>query len=300
MEEAQTPNIKATIGSNLYEKMNIFDYDIPVIFHKDVLSPVEGPKSFALHWHEKIELLFFLTGEAVIRCHSEDFLAKAGDLVVINSNELHQGFCSGIRAEYYCIIFDAALLQSRRADACEEKYIGPIAQNRILFSNLVKSDPVVKSHIERLVREYSSRQLGYEIAVKAAIYELLLYLLRHHAKKMISSSEYEAQARNLNRFKGILEYIEEHYNERISIDGLSEMAGISRYYFCRLFKSITGNTLTAYLNGLRVNKAEEMLKSGAANVTEAALACGFDDLNYFSRIYKKYKSIAPSSVRENA
>lgn len=297
MDLTEVPGLIAKISSDLYEEMNIFDFDIPVIFHKDVLTPTDGPKSFECHWHEKIELLYFISGEAVIRCHSEDYTAEAGDLIVINSNELHQGFCRNVRSEYYCIIFDASLLQSRHGDACEEKYISPITQKRILFENLVKSDSMIKTYVDRLVREYTQRQIGYEIAVKATIYELLLYLLRHHVQKTISPAEYKAKVKNLNRIKDILKYIESHYSEKISLDELGAMAGVSRYYFCRLFKSVTGSTLSAYLNALRVDKAEEMLKSGSANVTEAAMACGFDDLNYFSRIFRKYKNAAPSSVK---
>lgn len=282
------------IDSTLYESMDILERDIPVIFHRDRLTAGNG--GFSSHWHDRIELLYFTKGEAVIRCNSEDYDAKSGDLIVINSNELHQGFCVNDCAEYYCIIFDMQLLQSRRTDACEAKYIDPITHNCILFRNKVENDPEIGRYIRRFIAEYDSREIGYEIAVKATIYEMILYLLRHDVKQTLTPVRYDARVKNLKRFNRVLEYIESHYSEEITIDRLSDIAGVSRYYFCRLFKLMTGSTLSEYLNALRLSRAETLLKSGQMNVTEAAIYCGFNNLNYFSRLFRRYRKMPPSSV----
>lgn len=276
--------------------MDILERELPVIFHKDRLSARNGHGSFVSHWHDRIELLYFTRGEAVIRCHSEDYDARPGDLIVVNSNELHQGACVGDCAEYYCIIFDMQLLQSRRADACEAKYIDPITQNGILFQNKVENDPQIGRYIRRFIAEYSRREIGFEIAIKATIYEMILYLLRHDVRQTLSPAQYDARVRNLKRFNCVLEYIENHCCEEITLDRLSEMAGVSRYYFCRVFKFMTGSTLREYVNTLRLARAETLLKSGRMNVTEAALDCGFNNLNYFSRLFRRYRKMPPSSV----
>lgn len=285
------------IDSRLYESMDLLKLDMPVTMKRYRMEPESGRNGFCCHWHDKIELLYFTGGKAVIRCNSSDYEAGPGDLIVVNNNELHQGTCAGAFAEYFCIIFDPLLLEGRRSDACETKYIGPIAQNRILFQNRVSGDPEVGLYVRRLLREYEEKKTGYEIAVKATVYELILHLLRHCVRQELTPPECDSRARNLRRLSGVLEYVETHYAEKITIDGLSGMAGVSRYYFCRLFKSVTGATLSEYLNVLRVGKAEAMLQSGSGNVTEAALACGFDDPNYFSRMFRRYKYRSPSSVR---
>lgn len=282
--------------SQLYESMDILKRDMPVTLNRYRLTSQEGDNSFRCHWHDRIELLYFISGKAVIRCNSEDYEAGPGDLIVVNNNELHQGTCAGESAEYYCIIFDPLLLEGRRSDACEAKYIGPIAQNRILFRNRVENDPEIGAYVRRLFSESENKNTGYEIAIKATVYELILYLLRHCVKQELTPLEYDSRARNLKRLNSVLEYLENHYAEKITIDGLSGMIGVSRYYFCKLFKSVTGTTLSEYLNALRVGKAEKLLKSGRANVTDAALSCGFDDPNYFSRMFRRYKYRSPSSV----
>ena len=283
----------------LYEKMDIMDQNMPIIFHKDHLDK-NSHSCFSCHWHEKIELLYFMDGEALIKCNSLEIPAKKGNLIVINSNELHQGWCMTESTDYYCIIFDTSLFQSRHVDVCEAKYINPISGNRILFKNRIESNEYVTNLIHEFVKEYEAKQIGYEMAVKATLYQLLVFLLRNHVRVFLTSREYDARMKNLKRFNGVLEYIENNYSEKITIDRLCAMANVSRFYFCRLFKSITNKSLGEYLNRLRVNKAEELLKSGNCNITEAAMSCGFDDMNYFSRVFKKYKNESPSSMLKRA
>jgi len=280
----------------LYEKMDMMDKSLPITCRKHKLSKI-GDRYFNCHWHENIELLYFIKGEAVIKCNSLELSAKKGDLIVVNSNDLHQGCCvSDEDVEYYCIIFDTSMFQSRHVDACETKYIGPLSQNRILFKNKIEKDKEVARCIHSFVKEYEAKQIGYEMALKATIYQLLVLLLRNHVQLVLSSKEYNIRMKNLDRFNNILEFIENNYSEKITIDQLCAMVNMSRFHFCRVFKSITEEPLGEYLNLLRINKAEALLKDGAVNVTEAAMSCGFDDMNYFSRMFKRYKKVAPSSI----
>lgn len=281
----------------LYENMDMMDKNLPVIFHYDRLSK-DGPhaSSFSCHWHETIELLYFTQGETLIKCNSLEITARKGDLIVVNSNELHQGTCLTDSSDYYCIIFDTALLQGRSPDTCEAKYINPILTNRILFKNKVENDKQVSNLIYEFIKEYESKELGYELAVKATLYRLLVILLRNYVQLILTPKEYDFRIMNLKRFNGVLEYIENNYTEKITIDQLCSMVNISRFHFCRVFKSITGKSLVEYLNQLRISYAETLLKNEDVNITEAAMASGFNDTNYFSRIFKKYKHKAPSSV----
>jgi len=196
----------------LYENIDTMDPNLPIIFHRDTLGDPVGKVLFGLHWHEKIEFLYFTAGEAVIKCNTLEFAVKAGDLIIINSNELHQGRAVTDDAEYFCIIVDAILFQSRFVDVCETKYINPISQNRLVIKNLVRDDGVAAGYIQEFVREYEAGKIGYEMAVKAYLYQLLVHLLRNHVRNFLSSREYGARMRNLKRFNVIFLYIEKHYN----------------------------------------------------------------------------------------
>ncbi|HEX2926811.1 MAG TPA: AraC family transcriptional regulator [Ruminiclostridium sp.] len=282
---------------SLYEKFEVSGSGLPIVFHKDRLYR-DGEDSFSRHWHEKMEFLYFIKGNAVIGCNGEQINACAGNMVVINSNELHEGHALSEFVEYYCLIVDTSLFQDRKTDICEAKYIKPIYQNCIVFKNKIENDSSIKACIENIVREIDSKDTGFEIAVKAAFYQLMVILLRNHVKYVLTPNEYDKRMHTLNRLNTVLEYIENNYRENITLEKLSSMANLSRYHFCHLFRKTTGKTLSEYLNAVRIGQAEKLIMEGDTSITEAALSCGYNDANYFSRVYKKYKNIAPSKVKE--
>jgi len=138
--------------------------------------------------------------------------------------------------------------------------------------------------------------LGYELAVKAYIYRILVLLLRFYGEQTISETEKDRQRRTVDRLTPVLDYIDKHYAQKLSLGQLSSIANMSPHYLCRLFKSLTGKSPTDYINHLRVNKAAILLQESTLNITEVAMSVGFNDSNYFSRQFKKYKQVAPSTM----
>lgn len=256
-----------------------------------------GAEIFNNHWHEQIEILYFKSGSALIECNSNPIYVKAGELVIVNSNDLHRGICLSNNLSYYCIILDTSILYSKRIDICDTKYITPIVRNYIVFKNKIADDDALKACMDTFIQEYSDKALGYELALKFCLYQFFTILLRNYSAYTMNSLQYNKRTKNLEVFNPILQYIESHFNEDLTIGMLSRIANMSKYYFCHSFKELTGKTFTEYLNIIRINKSELMLKSTNMNVTEVATACGYNALNYYSRLYKKYKSIPPSKVR---
>lgn len=282
---------------SLYVKAYIPDRDFPVqVFRHDYDS---GSHPFSSHWHEQIEFLYFIEGSAVIECDSCPICVSPGDLVIVNSNELHSARYCKKNLSYYCIIIDPSLYRSSFPDACEIKYISPIASNLILFENKISKDGAVSQCINDIIEEYECKKVGYELAVKASVFRLLVILLRNHVKRVLTQKEYNSRLSNLKRFENVMKYIEDNYTEKITIKELSRIAGLSVFHFCHLFKNLTGKSAGEFINSFRIDKAEELLKSTGLNITEVALASGFNDANYFSKQFKKYKMVPPSMIKKN-
>ena len=270
---------------------------LPIVFHRDLL--VKGDKnSFTRHWHEKMEFLYFIKGRARVCCNAEQIEAKAGNMVVINSNELHEGEALTDTAEYYCMIVDTSLFQGSKAEELETKYIKPIYHNCIVFNNIIEYSPRIKACIENIVMEFENRATGYEFAIKAAFYQLMVILLRNHVRYVLTQNEYDKRMYALNRLNTVIEYIENNYRENITLENLSSMANVSRFHFCHLFREITGKTMIEYINSVRISQVEKLITEKNMSITEAALSCGYNDANYFSRVFKKHKKIAPSKLKE--
>jgi AraC-like DNA-binding protein len=280
----------------LYHYMNMPDRAFLVdIFERRFQGP--GP-IFNQHWHAHLQFIYFTAGQAFITCNSRSFQVGAGDLVVINGNELHYGDSQSSEVLCYMIRIDFSFLLSNQVDSCQTKYINPLIQNQIAFKNLVRNDKDIVFCIKKMIAEYSSRDTGYELAIKASAYELIVLLLRGYLDKVYSEKEYEVIIRNIKRFQFIIDFLDKHYHEPIHTEQLAVMANISKYHFCRLFKQLTGKSAGDYIQQLRINNAIILLREGELNITEIALASGFNDTNYFCRIFKKYQKLSPSQFRK--
>lgn len=280
----------------LREPMDMPDPQFPVKMHKEQIDRA----SFVLfphHWHEHLELLFIEKGEALFECGRTPIAVRPGDLVVVNSNELHYGVSRSDDLLYYAIIIDPALLDSASPGAAETKFIAPIRQNRLLLRNHIRGDRRITECTLSIIRELELREFGYELAVKAGLFRLLALLLRGHGATVLSQAEQSRRIRTVERFAPVLRHIDTYYRQPVTVEELAELAGLSRYHFSRLFKELTGHTVSEYVNAVRLDRAEYMLRHTALTVSQIASATGFSDLYYFSRTFKKHKKATPSSIR---
>ncbi len=280
--------------ASLREPMDMPDPYFPFKIHT-TRNHENGETLFPHHWHEHIEFLYFTAGKAMIECNSVPLTVQAGELVVVNSNDLHYGISLSDNLSYYTLIADISMLHSQSVDAVETKFITPITQNRILFMNKISNDDDINHCMVSLIREWEAKELGYELSIKSYLYRILTILLRKYVANILTLNDYNVRLKNLERYAPIL--IDEHYNKELSVELLAGMAGLSRFHFSRLFKELTDRTITGYINLIRVNKSAYLLRNTRMNISEIALSTGFNDIYYFSRIFKKYKKVPPSDLR---
>lgn len=280
----------------LREPMPMPDPSFPVKLHTiKVQEP--GTTLFAHHWHEHIEFLYFLSGKATIECGSTPLQSEVGDLVVVNSNELHYGISTSANLFYYAMIVDISLLHSHSLDAVETKFITPISQNRILFQNQISKDSDITACMNSLIRELETRELGYELSIKSHLYHLLTLLVRKYVASLTDIDDYHVRLRDLERLAPVFKHIDDHYQDKLTVQQLADQTGLSRFHFSRLFKQLTDKSLIEYINLIRINKSEQLLRHSKMNISEIALATGFNDIYYFSRTFKRLKNVAPSEWR---
>ena len=282
-------------NKSLYEFINMSEGDFPIRCHHTVLQQ-KGP-TFTGHWHEHMEFHYYTKGSAIVYCNSSPICANVGDLVIVNSNELHSGENTSGELQYICIIVGVNHLHSSIIDPVETKYITPIEQNLIMFQNKISGVENVAQCINNIAMEYNSKHIGFELEIKSNIYHLLALLMRNHVKKVLSQSEYRVRAKNLERFSIIFNHINENYADELTICKLSHMVNLSSFHFCRLFKDITGKTLSEYINRVRIEKAERFLLEHQYAIGEVASLCGYNDINYFSRVFRQHRNMSPSQFR---
>lgn len=192
------------------------------------------------------------------------------------------------------------MLMGQTHDTSQSKYILPIASNLILFQNKISGDALINECINKIICEYNEKKSGYELAIKSAIYYLFVILLRRYINKVLTEKEHSLREKNMDRFSRIFRYVELNYMYPITTHKSAKMLNITVSHFCHLFKQLTGITFSNYVNYLRIKKAETLLRNTNMTITEIAISIGYNDVAYFSRIFKKQKNISPSEYRNRA
>lgn len=254
---------------------------------------------FKSHWHEEFMIFYIKQGQAIMHCNSKAIPVGAEDLIVMNSNDIHYAENLGSHPfiEYY-IIVNFSFLFSEQEDLCQKKYMEPLMQERIRFQNQIKNDSEIVQQVKELIHEYQQQKNGYELLIKAGLYRILVLLMRRHSAPTTDVKETHRQYNTLYQLRPVLKYVDQHYTQKITLTELASMSNMSRHHFCRLFKSITGKPPIEYVNHLRINAAIKLLREGHLNISEIALTVGFNDSNYFSRLFKKYKNCSPTSIQK--
>ena len=98
----------------------------------------------------------------------------------------------------------------------------------------------------------------------------------------------------------MIEYIADHYSEDISSRSLSEMFGYDESYFCRLFRTVVGVRPMEYIRVLRLDKARRLMLDEKKSIAKVARECGFSDINYFSRCFRRHYGVTAGEYRKKA
>jgi len=145
-----------------------------------------------------------------------------------------------------------------------------------------------------LHREFEQPGFGREVRLRSLLSELLVRLLRWEMSlgRDIGAGGLET---NWQPILKALDYMRQHYTEPIYAQNMAAAAGLSKSCLKLLFQRALGISWVKYLQGYRIHRAAALLNEGRYNVTEAALAVGFDSLTHFNATFRSFMGVSPSS-----
>lgn len=168
--------------------------------------------------------------------------------------------------------------------------------NRVLFVDFEEDDRLeIANIVFELKRELDECKVAYQVAVADCFRLLMIKLCRQVWQSGFRFSVDFAGASS--RLEKVLNYIELNSRRQLTLDDIAGTAGLSPGHLCRLFKSCMGRTVFAYLNERRIEAALFRLRTGSEKISDLAFSCGFNDLSYFNRTFKRITGCTPGGYR---
>lgn len=257
-----------------------------------------------LHWHSHLELIIVRKGHIVFHIDSRTIEATAGDVLFVAGGSLHVGYSqSDEDVEMDCIVFNPALFHEWMNDPLHIQLLSVYLEGKahfpLLLSQIDAWTSEYKTELEDITTEFINKETGYQLIVKAKLYAWCVKLARYYSRIEPIAIESEPYFANRDLFKQLIDWVKEHYTEKLTIKQAAMMVGLDPYYFCKQFKKLTGRTFIEYVNVHRVSEAERLLLTSQATIGEIAAQIGCENANYFTKLYKQYKGMTPSDTRRN-
>ncbi len=248
------------------------------------------------HYHNAYELYYLYSGERYYFIKDKTYHVKRGNFVLIKPYDIHCTSNFGKNGYDRCLIMFRSSFVRDLADLMGEHNIFECFDKDI---NLIKLNFQEQSFVENLLlsmtNEYNAKSPGYEDFLRTALYQLLLLASRHAEGD--ESKESVTENTTHKTVSEVAAYINNHFDDDITLESISERFFISQSYFSRTFKKVTGVSFVEYVNGVRIKEAQKLLAGTDMNISELSEAIGYKSMTHFGRSFKAIVGMSPSEYR---
>ena len=271
----------------------------PFLVSYQKLSEYESG-SFMWHWHPEIEITYVQKGTMCYKVNHMVYHLKEGDIVFNNSGALHSGTMENQKdCAYIPVTFDSRLIYGFFQSTVNSKYVDPVIQDSMLPAICIdQSEPWHRSFREYLLRIIDLDEKKpdfYELDITICLQSMWRLLLEHITYEPQASRENSLE---YDRIKKILSYIEENYQNKITLNDIAGHIHLCESECTRLFKRHMNTTLFAFLQEYRIERSLEFLQDDQP-VSAVADKAGFSDPNYYSKVFAKIKGCSPREYRNH-
>ncbi len=251
------------------------------------------------HFHEQYELYYLLEGQRYYFIEDKTYLVNAGNLVLIDHNQIHKTSSAGKPYHDRIVIeFSGdliapffALFNDFSIDDLYHRFYGVITLSK-------EHQDYVKTSLLSIATEIHKKDFSYKSIAYMKLSQLLVFIYRCAEQNILSLNADVPQTLKHQKIQEITLYINENYTEVKSLDDLAKYFYISKCYLSRIFKETTGFTVNEYINIYKVKKAQSLLAHSDYNITQIANLLGYSNIMYFEKAFKKYTEMTPLKYRK--
>lgn len=244
------------------------------------------------HWHRSLELSYIIKGCCLFEINGHEFEATAGDIILINSCDVHE-----CRTNYHCesemisIIFPYSFLKAVFPAFNDYRYIIQTSSDALYR---------MKKEFEEIFPVFCGREKNplYPLKLNSFFYDIIYIIFTEcKAPKPVHASI--NSQKHIERCTEILDYIDNHYMENLSLQSLADVFSLSKEHLSRTFKTYMDTTFKKYLTSIRLHHAYQMLVDSDLSILQIALDNGFSDARAFSSAFYNYYGEHPLKYRKS-
>lgn len=271
----------------------------PFLVSYQKLSEYESG-SFMWHWHPEIEITYVQKGTMCYKVNHMVYHLKEGDIVFNNSGALHSGTMENQKdCAYIPVTFDSRLIYGFFQSTINSKYVDPVIQDSMLPAICIDQSESwhkpFREYLLRIIALDEKKPDFYELDITICLQSMWRLLLEHITYEPQTSRENSLE---YDRIKKILSYIEENYQNKITLNDIAGHIHLCESECTRLFKRHMNTTLFAFLQEYRIERSLEFLQDDQP-VSAVADKAGFSDPNYYSKVFAKIKGCSPREYRNH-
>lgn len=246
---------------------------------------------YPLHWHQNLEFNLVLSGSICGKISGRAVKAGPGEIFFVNSGELHEtdgGQDGPLRS--VTVLLSNELLK----EYCQET-----EQLYFSFERGSSQEKRLADLVLQCAETERERKRYYELELSILLRQICKILLQECSREKTAAEGSAMEYRSIKRVKKAITYMEENFENRISVEDMGKVMGMTPSYFSRFFRQSTGQTFHVCLTRIRLIHARMMLLEQDYSVTEIALNCGFPNVKAFIDAFKKEYQATPAKYKKD-
>lgn len=284
----------------MQDASEIIHYDrqgIPLYIHKSSLSSYTDMRALC-HWHEDIEFIYVKNGMMNYAVNEKKIVLKENDCILVNSRQMHYGYSSNRQnCDFACILFHPSLFTGCRR--LYDNYVASVIENQTLeylyFDSSSPGSEKIITLLRQIIDYKEKGQSACEMEIVGTMH--LLWSRIYKQNSAVLSHFAPSEDTDVSLQKKMVSYIYQHYTEKVTLDDIARSGNVSRSKCCGIFRRYLGQSPIDFLNAYRLSVSCNLLQHSDAGITDIALACGFNHLSYFSKMFFRHYGCTPRDFR---
>ncbi len=278
------------------ESSNILKYN----FDFEIITRSYNGITVSLHSHPAAELIYIVKGKYNFSANNREYSVSKGDVILFRSHVLHTISCEKDQEVCYYVLKLPLRLIFNTLSGDES------ADNSLFFLSEGQGKPCVLKNsrdyevLWNNIAELMSRQNTVDTLKARSLVSLLILniLQKENSTEKTSAAKSEIRIDIVKQIYDSILYIDKHFSEPITPTACAENLGMSYSMYARCFKSVTGKSFKQYLTDLRMQKAEKILVTNKASITDIAFMCGYSTTSHFIKEFRLRKGLSPLQFRK--